>query len=198
MQWRNGGFVPDNGQKGAFHNPQGTLPYPYPQNMPVGVWDGGDQKLRLDTTTGIPYVGNWSSPIFDLRPELRGTCKNADKVNIVGRNFIEAVPIWGGRGGVLWVQVLGLNAFADSLLGLKIEVQEQASPNMVGQISRFTDYYDVTDNLQSGDQKPCAVLEFNPLGQGSPIRFWQLQMKFKWSDAAIVNEPVFGIRASFY
>ena len=196
MQWRNGGFVPDNGQEGAFHNPQGSVPYPYPQNMPVGVWDGGSTRLRLEPDPDGYRVAEWGSPTFDLRPELRGTCKNADHFNNT-QNFVEAVPIWGARGGVLWLQVLGLNNFPDSVDGLKVSVQEEASPNYVGQIQRFTDYYDVSDNFQSSDRKPCTILEFNPLGQGSPIRFWKIKIKFLWQEV-LLNEPVFGLRSSFY
>lgn len=205
MLWKNGGFIPDDGQRGSQFNPSGTVPFPQPQNMPVGQWDGGKQFLRLDPAPAPLFaLAQWNSPIFDLRPELRGTNYRQGRSVTSGgfrhNTFPDGVPIWNSEGCSLWVMFDGLNAFVDDINGLDVGFEELASPNNVGDLQRYSDIVDISDEFISKDQKPATVLQFMPIGaqfNAKPIRFWQIQIKFEWT-VALAQQPQFGVFSSFY
>ena len=204
MRWKNPGFVPADGMAGYAYNPSGSLPYPQAQNMPVGCWDGGAVKLQLRAATGAETFyrrGEWASPIFDLRPDLRGVSKSTGQSVTAGgvrQSFdLEGTPIWNGQSAGLWIQVNGLDGNNSWLNQLTVESEELASPNDVGLLQRFTDKVDISSEFVSRDQKPTTLLQFIPVGQGYSCRYWQIKLTFTWQDTLAV-EPIFGIRSAMY
>lgn len=198
MQWDNPGFVP-NDPRGMWNNPGGTLPYPSPKNAPVGLWNGGQIQLVL----GAAIAGTtdwrqaiWRSPVFDLRPDIRGMAQQQ-----AGVNGVSAVPIWRaaglGAGGSLWVQINGLNRTALATQGLRVSYFERTTPNELNNLNRVTDRTDLSSEFVSADNRPNALLQFQAPGSSFTVRFWQIQLIFTWTQA-LAATPVIGLQAAYY
>jgi hypothetical protein len=152
---------------GQNSNPAGTVPFPTPTKMPVGVWSGQVQMATVPIFTAVTI----GSPIFDLRPEFRAE---------TGRSPFPSVPIWkpstitGGAGGKLWVQIFDTDT--QPLAGLQVRSQSFGSIQDVTQIATCEALQDVT-----GEMVPTAassIMTFVPTGAGYPVRFWQLRLTF--------------------
>jgi len=180
--------------RGAWTNPQGTVPGPSPKTWPRAFWSS--QELSLAWTNGVGEVirtASWRTPVFDLRPELR----HADGPRA------SAVPIYRpGGGGRLYVQVFALNATISSLTGLEVlstefanvwsaESQTQGAPVNVPQIIEPEDVSDQFFALV-----PSTILVFSPPGEGYHARYWSLQLTF--NKLAVRPDPAFRVAAAVY
>lgn len=178
----------------------------------------GETRTLWYTQAGIPVSwrgvsGNqdtafWLSPIFDLRPDLKAT--SASKPN--------GVPVWDPAAR-LYVQVFGLTATATTTENLRLAYRERASvvygevtqaspsravanagyPNQVGRntIIPVTPWIDITSDLMMGTAQPdSAVLVFEPLGSGYPVRFWQVELQ--WLYVGGSAGPSITIQAAMY
>ena len=189
MYFRDTGFVPnDPDNKGYLRNPNGSLPYPKPHNMPIGFYDGGEIALQT-FPAGAPNWRNatFRTPVFDLRPDLR---------SMTGCNQ-EGVPIWkysgSGKGGRLHVVID--NIAGSSTRGLDVKAIEYVSPNRPNLMRQVTDCVNVSDQFVVND-RTSTYISFEPTGE-YPIRFWQIELSFVWTEVLGAN-PQFVIFSSYY
>ena len=107
--------IPNPQSTGYGHNPARSLPFPQPQNMPQGCWFSGAVRLPWGAPpapigAGInPYFRGvlWTSPIYDLRPNLRGM-QPQGTTQISPGSAGNAMPIWGWSSHMLYVQISNL------------------------------------------------------------------------------------------
>jgi hypothetical protein len=159
---------------GYNYNPQGSLPGPVPKvyTMP-GIWRGSTVALQNRFTAGTaPVVRTvtWSTPIYDLRPEFKGSINTvtAQQTNV------GVVPVWRqlfGVGGKLWVQLSGFDRDAFSKTGLNVTVTEFGDILDPLQVTQLSDADDVTANFTGLAPKGLACVV--PPGDGYPIRYWR-------------------------
>ena len=171
------GYYPAKTDSSGFnYNPAGSIPQPVPKVYTVpGEWVGEAIPLQALFGPGIaPVIRTllWSTPVFDLRPELRASG---------GRAPVNSVPIWRqlfGVGGKLWVELTGFNNQAFSKTGLRIRSTEFAHITDPGRIAQISDPEDVTSEVVG--PAPAAILVFVPPGDGYPVRFWRLTLRIDY------------------
>jgi len=192
MYFRDTGFVPqDPNNKGYLRNPNGSMPYPRPNSMPIGLWDGGEVALMLANAAAPDWKqATWSSPVFDLRPDLRSS---------TGGGTEEGVAIWkyagSGRGGRLHVVINNIGDGATKSLDVK--ALEFISPNNSQSVVQVTDCVNVSDQfVVSQGGRNATYISFEPTGE-YPIRYWQVKLDFLWGEV-LAADPQFTIFSSFY
>lgn len=174
-----------------FQNPAGTYPFPSPGSMPYSQWQSARTPLNWSNPgpldPGYVSVGYWQSPLYDLRPEIRG----ADGSTPSG------IPIWGSGGRKLWIQIRGLLSVVDGITAteeLTIAEREYGEIFDARQIERISGDSDITDQVVSGTStSPSVILSFSP-GAGS-IRYWRMELAFRRLDR--ITHPI-SISAAFY
>ena len=163
--------------RGAWTNPQGTVPGPSPKVWPRAFWSS--QELSLSWAPGVGEVArtaSWRTPVFDFRPELR----HSDGPRV------SAVPIYRpGGGGHLYVQVFGVTVEATALTDLEVLATEFAnvwSAESQGQQGNPVNVPQIIEPEDVSDQffalVPSTVMVFNPPGEGAHVRYWSLQLTF--------------------
>ena len=181
---------------GPYRNPGQTVPFPAPQDMPVGLWRG--ERVVVDGWTANPpddanvlWRLDWASPIFDLRPDLRSVSDNRSNTN-----SFSGVPVWNANSwssGVhlwLWTQAIGSNApFIDQpdMRGLEVLYQEESNVIDLSQIGTTSDFQDVTAEFTNGGNS--IITAYNPWGAGNPVRYWRLRLRFQIRDNSTFVGP---------
>lgn len=193
--WENPGAFPgaNYDPSGLRHNPAGTIPFPYPQNAPSGLWDGGQSSLTWSNNTDGLLTATWQSPLFDLRPQLRAAMSGKTG----------GTPIWlaNGVGGKLWVQIdniaknLPLPATNDWLQDLQVISREYGHVNDPQAVTQMTVDADITSEFNGGADS--AVLTFLPTGEGYPIRWYRVSITFTYLVARAAPPP-FAVSAAYY
>ena len=174
---------------GYWSNPSQTNPFPSPSGLPYQAWSLPRTTITWVSPPTDPLDADyteaayWQSPLFDLRPELRGS----DGARQTG------VPIWAASGKKLWVQIYGLLdvvAATRATDGLNVVSREYADVYDPTQVTRVTADTKVTlDVASSGtSQPPSVVLPFYPPGSGTPVRYWRLEVVFRRND--LLNFPL--------
>ena len=192
----------DYSTQGQFNNKPATLPLPSPSNMPVSAWIGNKQDFQLSGTNPVsPFVASfvWSSPVYDLHPELRGLDGGGTSNN---RNASSAVPIWGSAGKLLHVQLSRLSDPAANRQRYQIGVilDEFAHISDVGAVgsSQIAEKADIS--AQISNNTPSQILHFKPCGEsGSYARFWRISLtigQFEAQPGAFV--PTYQVQGAFY
>lgn len=172
------GFTPS----GLYNNPTGTNPLPNPTGLPYQHWTGPRATVTWQTPTNpldtdYTLVAYWQSPLYDLRPEIRGS----DGSSVTG------TPIWGSPTRKLWVQIDGLTSVngavvaTDTLNCVSREFGQIYDPRLV---SRITPESDITQDVASNGtgQPPSVILSFYPPGSGYPVRYWRIEIAFRRFD----------------
>ena len=179
--------------EGQFRNPAGTAPMPPPTNMPVACWFQDQISLRFQTSAEYDRECSWNSPIFDLKPELRGMPSG---FNAVGGQRLapNAVPIWGG--GALHVQINNLTDQAFSLTNIGLFSFESAHVSDPGRLQQILPSNDLTQYIQCGT--PSVVLSFDPPGEGYVVRYWRIRLRFVRTAATGNNPPLYSIDSAYY
>lgn len=180
--------------KGEWHNPAGTVPFPSPTNMPVGVWNGPPTMLQWQAGAA-PIVRRctWRSPVFDLRPEQRASRGQ------VGNSG--TLPIWkpstvtGGAGGRMWVQIGDFGNQVVPMDSMEILMRERAHIQDPNNMAVTCTDEDITDKYVPGNQD--VLLTFAPPGEGYPVRFYQLVLIFNIYDV-LASDPVLRIEGAYY
>jgi hypothetical protein len=182
---------------GGYSNPGLTNPLPPQSGLPITQWSQPPQPLNwtVPDAEGLDNdyqtVGYWQSPLFDLRPEIRGSD---------GSGPPQGVPIWGAGGRKLWVQIDNLNVISSGIQateGLKVGSREYASVWDPRDVRRVTQVSDVTADVAGGgsEQPPRSCLDFYPTGGAGPVRFWRIIIAFRREDRVM---PPLYIAAAFY
>ena len=183
------------GREENYRNPWGSVPAPKAKDIPRTLWT--TERLGLPWSgLGVIVAGVdravWSSPVFDLRPDLRSS-NSAKK---------EGVPIWNPSAR-LYVQVFGLTTTAFATEDLRVNFSERANTTFghvygaqparsvapVGggfpaqannqAVVQVTARIDVSSEIMMGTFQPdSAVLAFVPLGEGYPVRYWGIDLFF--------------------
>lgn len=186
--------------KGYLGNPLGGLPFPGAKNMPTPMWEqtpGTIQWVTADLPPTVFLRGDWTSPIFDLRPDFRGLMGTPGTQRNTGTQ-----PIWlpRGVGGRLWLQVDNLEAYPWNLTTLRVTSTEFASIRDGNDLQRVTDPEDITTELVT--EAPRIIGSFLPPGSGYPVRFWKVRVRFEYlSDLSVETgwpNPQFRFSATYY
>lgn len=186
--WENpGGFPAKYDPSGLRNNPAGTIPFPQPQNAPVGLWEGGRSSLSWTVQPDGTLKAAWSSPLFDLRPDIR-----AAQSGLTG-----GTPIWRpmGAGGALWVQVEHLTTDATATTSLIVVATESGHVNDPNSVVTTNTESEITSEFVGGNQS--AVLQFLPTGNGYPIRYYRVKITFSYNVVRVAPPP-FSVSASYY
>jgi len=202
-----------------FRNPAGTMPFPHPGDMPVGVWLGDEVRVEFKGVAppppfGLPYFPTdvvtgwalWSSPVFDLQPELRGVSNNmSNRSGVAGSPTLGgfgATPIWGSGGKQLRV------AFSKAPSTPRFAVYEYEEGHIIDpakiQPITYTPGQNITaayltgTNLGAGQQY-STTLNFAPFGSG--MRYWRCNLLFLRLESAFPADPApttFNLQAVYY
>ena len=189
MYFRDTGFIPqDPSNKGYMRNPNGSLPFPKPGNMPIGFWDGGEIALQTFGASAPNWrTATYRTPIFDLRPDLRSMTGGEQ----------EGVAIWkysgSGRGGRLHLMIDNIGS--GDTQGLDVVCSELVSPNRPSIMRQVTDCVNISDQFTVSGRS-STYISFMPTGE-FPIRFWQVQLDFTWAED-LGDVPKFLLFASYY
>lgn len=188
-------FPAQFGNAPQYRNPSGTIPMPAPRDMPEAVWT--QTRYRLDWGTPVAvgpqivpqrpegwlWTVQWSTPFFDMRPDLRSSQSQVK----------EGVPIWR-IGGRLYVELMGqllapggvqYNASVNDWYALfnnepgRLPVQLGGTPDQ----ALMGPQVDVTQIMFPGGAGAIASLGvFSPPGdqagggEGYPVRYWRMNM----------------------
>lgn len=178
---------------GYNYNPAGSIPQPVPKVYTVpGEWIGEVMPLQNIFTAGTLGASRtmiWSTPVFDLRPELRASG---------GRAPVNSVPVWRqlfGVGGKLWIQLGGFQNDAFSKTDIQLTATEFGHIVDPGRMQAISDPQDVTSEIVG--PAPGAVLIFMPPGDGYPIRFWRLTLRVDYFTLH-PNDPNITLQAAYY
>ena len=180
---------------GQWRNPATTLPMPNGTNMPVGCWFSG--RINLSWSGVAPTLtARWRSPIFDLRPNLRQFYSNGSQGNT--NTTQRAVPVWvgggSGGGGKLYIQISNLLDDVNALDNMVLTSQEYAHIADPGAVVTVSPLEDITTSINS--TVGSAILTFTPTGEGTPVRFWSLELVFTKRVGATTFP--FKIEAAYY
>jgi hypothetical protein len=180
---------------GMFNNPSGTYPFPSPSGMPYSQWQSARTPVNWTNATNsldaaFVTVGYWQSPLYDLRPEIRG----ADGSTPSG------VPIWSSGGRKLFIQIHGLLSLVDGITAtqeLKVSSREYGEIFDAKQLERVTPDSDITQDVAAGGdtQQPSVILSFSPNDGHGSYRYWRLELAFKRLDR--ITHPL-SISGAFY
>lgn len=188
------------GRSPLYSNPEGTLPMPSPKEVPRPQWYGAKMPFLwtgvISGATpndagppGILFTYAWTSPVFDLRPDLRSAQAGPKQGN----------PIWS-TAARLYVQIFGGDPQSLPLtqpfpvttqaldFGQTTVAQSQTRagegigtpPNVVligstDATSKFAPTAVGQESSIAGFSPPGTVLGF---GDGYPIRYWRLKIHF--------------------
>lgn len=215
------------GDQPQYRNPQSTLPMPEAKNVPIPLW--------VQTKMNLPWLGpflitpglgqpqclsnefryTWSSPTFDLRPDLRsadGGPKNG-------------VPIWS-TSARLYIQLFGLqgtglpsDAPTDGLTAFYNDFGNTTFAHHTGggnsavigfdSVVRISGDHSITSAIiQPINQPDSVVIPIAPPGtelgggEGYPLRYWRIEISF--TKMLTVDEfpnptaPVISFQAAYY
>lgn len=182
---------------GQFRNPASTIPRPSPSDMPVGAWVGATTPV-VDWTANpqenILWRASWSSPIYDLRPDLGALSDNRNNARIAG------VSVWRAAGQNVAAQLFVQMSTLSDYRGFQVLSQEEAHVSDVTQIASVTGRQDVTAEFTSRGNS--AIVTYHPYGDGYPIRYWRVKLVFNIVDnqGFPLNEspPTFSVAAALY
>lgn len=181
--------------RGLYSNPQTTSPMPAASGMPVAYYESTKVRLAWVRQSDGSYLASWSTPVFNLRPDLRSA----------GGTPKSGVPIWN-RGARLYIQVSNLlNGDGDTTTGLRVESLESGAiaygdiRNGFSSVERVTAAADITADFMLGtDQPDRVILTFAPLGEGTPVRFWSLELRFRKEAADWNARQVIYVESAYY
>jgi hypothetical protein len=162
--------------RALYPNPQTTMPMPAPSGMPVAYYESTKVRLTWNLQADGSYMAKWSTPVFNLRPDLRSA----------GGSPKSGVPIWSSSAR-LYLQISNLvNSDVNTTTGLRVESLESGAiaygdiRNGYSSVERVTAASDITADFMLGTNQPDRViLTFAPLGESTPVRFWGLELRFR-------------------
>ena len=184
---------------GPFRNPGETNPLPAPADMPTACWFGTGVPCIWTDVSAVPQSiiqlqWIWRSPIIDMRPDTRNVVPNAISNGSPGR--VSGLPMWN-PAAQLWVQLEnpaapGLSGIrAQSLSGFQVLATERAHVSDPNRVRDVVEPEDVTAQFTA--MGPSAVCAWYPVGDGNPIRYYQLELTFNMLKNFQSPEPVPGI-----
>jgi hypothetical protein len=185
-------------REAMFRNPGQTIPAPNAGDLPVPCWFASPTNVYWTFPAAFPNgYSTWRSPIFDLRPNLRGFTSNGFSGN--NNTTQRGTPVWvgggSGGGGKLFIQISNLTGTLTGMNNLEVLVQESGHIANPGKVTTLTPLEDITTSVNSTTNS--VILSFLPMGEGYPIRYWQLSIFFQKRAAGGTTDP-FQIEAAYY
>jgi hypothetical protein len=203
------------GREENYRNPYGSTPSPAAKEIPTTLWS--TQAGMPVPWVGVDGDGNdtalWHTPTFDLRPGLRSSQPGGVKTG---------VPIWATEAR-LYIQIFGLLTPITNTDALRVGYREFANttwgavtqaapnravgiptppstgfPNQTGRdpVVQVTPLIDITSEVMLGTNQPNSViLVFETLGEGYPVRYWQLHLQ--WDNIGGAG-PALNFQAAMY
>ena len=184
------------GNASQYYNPDRTIPAPFPKDIPVPQWYSSENPFDWTTAVavgpggaiGINYTYTWSSPVYDLRPDLRsGNAARKEGVPIWTRSARMYVQIVAGNGGTFFAAAPltvtateftqttnAENRSAGPLLS-KGSGSNVLSSGRYDASSQFAAAFSGQQSLLAGFAPPGTTLGF---GEGYPVRYWRLELGF--------------------
>lgn len=191
------------GNSPQYRNPEGTVPFPRPADMPVPLWQQTNTPATWVGPTALPdandpwaepgvdYTWTWKAPTFDLQPQLRSSDSQARE---------GATPIWR-RDARLYFSIQGAtNQFQATTPWDDIHIYVQhfgnVMTNHVGGAARATVVAISARTLVTNTMMTSAALDSAPYsntinltiappgtgsggGDGYPIRYWSPRVTFR-------------------
>lgn len=206
---------PDYDPSGPFRNPGSTNPLPAPADIPAPCWFGGAATLNWQASaeSEIALTTSWSSPIFDMRPDLRGLRPNnagGFNTNSGGQNGVAGArslmsgwPMWN-PAAQLWIQLSNpldpnnLGLLGGKFQGLEILAEEQVHISDPQKLQTVSPEQDVTEAFTTLGES--SLLGWTPIGDGRPARFYRLKLTFniKENFGATATGPVITLESAMY
>lgn len=207
-------FPAQYGNSDMYRNPNGTLPMPSPNDIPRPRWDGGKVGVRWNfvrnvtvddpdfpTMTGFLYDFTWTTPAFDLRPDLRSS-QGGPKAGVpmwssAARLYVQLQSVAPGSGfspppplslsnctvaatdftSVVW-------NYSDTQGRIPSTPGQVATPNQAGAGLESSSLTNVSSLFNAGIGQTAVLAGFAPPGSslgggdGYPVRYWRLQLSF--------------------
>ena len=182
--------VPSGMGPNAPGNPggNGNIPGPWPTSQSIDFWSQRFTLIWGTSPAGL-RIARWSTPTFDLRPELKAAPgQGGFNVQTVYRSGM-------GAGGHLFVKVTGLESTPSATANLQVLYIESADPVEPINVTPIVNQsVDITSEFAGTTN--AALLEFWPPGDGYPVRYWRLTLIFLVLVAQ--PDPQFSISAAYY
>lgn len=193
------------GRSPLYRDPEGTLPMPSPQDIPRTQWFTQWMKFRwalIDRIrrhdpspygVGFRYGYTWTSPAFDLRPDLRsGNAGAKDGVPIwtpSARLFVQlAVDAQAtGRQPALAPEIINLSVDAVDFVNTSFNRSgDRRLGEGIGSGAGLLQGspINVTSKFNAANQATTSLAGFSPPGttlgggEGYPVRYWRMQLDF--------------------
>jgi hypothetical protein len=185
---------------GPYNNPGGTMPAPAGSSIPASVWNGSRNTLVwttiADVSNPVQYTTTWTTPVFDMRPDLGSVSDNrTDKTG--------SKPIWNPAAQV-WVQLVVTDDVVGSsrYYGLEILAQEWGHVLDLAQIAAITDFQNVTaqftNTFVDSNGNSNSVVGWYPVGDGNPMRYYQLKLTFNLLRQYSPTPPMIYVQGAAY
>lgn len=158
----------DGPYRDGYANPESSTPAPAPLGTlrPVGYWESEPTTITWGAVAGGGVQGFWGTTVFDLRTDLRA----------VSSRDLAGTPVNRASALQIWVAIGGLLA---NHLGLSVAMAPWGHPVDATKVRQFLPWADVTADTATGTD--LAILNYWPPGTGYQMRFWQLQLRFAFS-----------------
>ncbi len=178
-----------------YRNPLDTLPMPPAGgDIPVAYYESTKLALTWSLVDGV-QTATWQTPVFNLRPDLRSA----------GGTPKSGVPIWS-TAARLYVQISNLvDGSIDTTKGLRVSTTESAAisygdiRNGFSSVQRVTADAEVTADVMFGtNQSDRVILVFAPLGEGRPVRFWSIKLKFQKDLSDWASDQIIYVESAYY
>jgi hypothetical protein len=180
---------------GTANNPDFTNPFPPPANVPAPGWTSGPPQNLSFFAGPSPVLGaeaittcTWRSPLFDLRPERRGSDPQ--------QGAVYGQPVWrGGSGANLYIQIFGLLTIGAGLTDLVVNLTETVAIASAANATPVQAPQDISDQVVGLNQSG-ALMVITPPGSGYPPRYWSVSLTFDKLSATAV--PALLLQAAYY
>ena len=216
------------GRSDAYSNPEGTIPFPPPastswpapqwftQAIPfgwtlTGTIDGTDPNSPFPT--GFLYNWNWSTPVFDLRPDLRsGNASPKDGVPMLPKSARLMVQLKqssnsSGALGVLNTSGLTVQAvdYSNNVTNYSSDRRLNDAPPVTGGAGLLpANPINVTSQFTATGTALALLAGFAPPGtnlgggDGYPVRFWRLELRFQILVPSLLPLPLVPLQPRKY
>lgn len=198
--------MPPSGTAGwnnpGYSNPGFTNPAPSPDLVPRPLWSGPKTPVKWSLSAtitpaslsplppGVLYSFGWSSPVFDLRPDLRSStgapATGVPLWSTATRLYVSLTTNSQGSGELPPINTSNLVVEATDWTSVDNNYQTKSIPNegITGGAGLYRGtVVDVSSKFTSGGGTTVLV-GFSPPGtvlgggDGYPIRYWRLSLAF--------------------
>ena len=192
------GFPSLTQQPGGTPAPGAPTTWPHSPHLPPtraknpirAVWWGAERSPTWGIApAGAPVdvvrQGVISSPVFDLRPDLRHSQGSPSP----------AVPIYRpAGGGYLYLQISRIQDAVDQLTSLEVTSTERGHVSRADLVQVISEPEDITALILPTAQ--AVIIPIQPPGSGFNVRYWACDLRFN----VLINkpDPTLTIWMSFY